>query len=381
MKILHLFKDYYPPVRGGIEFTMSRMAREAVRAGAEVTVLTSAHGLRRDSEERIEGVRVIRCAEWMRAASTPICPGMPLRLAGLHPDILHLHFPSPPGEISCLLNGRRRGILVTYHCDVVRQASIMKFYRPFAEAILDRAATIMPTSPEYLESSPYLNVRRNRCEVVPLGIELEPFAHLDRFAAAVPDLRARYGGGFALFVGRYRYYKGLETLLRAMPRASLPLVLIGGGPEEAGLRQLASELGVADRVHFLRDLDEEALHLHLAAAEMLVLPSVERNEAFGLALVEGLASGLPCISTALGTGTSFVNADGETGIVVPPRDPERLADALMRLHGDAALRARYGAAGRERAHRMFSTRAMMERLIPIYERTAGTRLAASGPGC
>lgn len=373
MKILHLYKDFFPPVRGGIESVVARMAREAVRAGAEVSVLTSAHGARRDSEDRVDGVRVIRCAEWARVASTPICPGMPLRLARLQADILHLQYPSPPGEISCLLTGRRRGIVITYQGDVVRQASLMKIYRPFAEAILDRAKVLMPTSPAYVELSPDLRRRRNKCEVIPLGIDLELFEALERGDPEASRLREHYGGPFVLFVGRFRYYKGLDVLLRAMARVQQTLVLVGDGPEGPSLRRLSAELGIGPRIHFAGDLDDAGLRSHLAAAESFVFPSVAPSEAFGLALVEALASGLPAISTELGTGTSFVNIDGETGIVVRPRDPEALAEALRILHADADLRARFGAAARARARAMFSTGAMMRSLMRVYERVAAAR--------
>jgi rhamnosyl/mannosyltransferase len=152
-----------------------------------------------------------------------------------------------------------------------------------------------------------------------------------------------------------------------------PLVLIGEGPEGPALRRLAAELGLGARVHFVGDVDDAVMHSHLAAAECFVLPSVARSEAFGLSLVEGLAAGLPAISTELGTGTSFVNVDGETGIVVPPRDPEALAGALRKLHADAGLRARFGAAARARARALFSTEAMMRSLTRVYERVVAGR--------
>ena len=139
MKIVHVYKDYFPPVRGGIEQTVARMARAQVAAGDEVTVLTSAHGVRRGSDERLDGVRVVRCAEWGRFASAPFCPGMPAALARLPADVVHLHYPNPTGELSWLLARPRAAMVVTYHSDVVRQAALMPLYGPFARAVLRRA--------------------------------------------------------------------------------------------------------------------------------------------------------------------------------------------------------------------------------------------------
>jgi len=373
VKIVHLYKDYYPPVFGGIEQTVSRLARGAVRAGHEVTVLCSAHGARRDRDEVVDGVRVIRCAEWFRTVSTPICPGMAGRLARLEADVLHLQFPSPPGEVSCLLTGRRIPIVVSYQADITRQAAILPLYRPVIHAVLGRASVIMAASPQYIEHSAFLRRYRSKCRVVPLGIDLEPYAELARHDAEATALRAAYGGGpLVLFVGRFRYYKGLRVLLEAMTRVQATLVLVGGGGEEAELRRLHARLGLGERVRFAGSLDEAGLLAHYRAAEVAVLPSILAAEAFGLVLIEAMASGLPVVSTELGTGTSFVNQNGETGLVVPPGDAGALADALNGLLADPGLRRRMGEAGRRRAHEMFSAERMVANVLDVYrEATAG----------
>ncbi len=372
MRILHLYKDYYPPVVGGVERTLSRLARGAVRAGHDVTVLCSAHGARQDRDEVVDGVRVIRCAEWARVASTPICPGMPSRLAGLRADVVHLQFPSPPGEVSYLLAGRGIPMVISYHCDITRQAAVLPLYRPVIDALLARAAVVMTSSPQLAANSPFLQRYRQKCKVVTHGIDLEPFDGLGRLDGEAVVLRARYGGGpLVLFVGRFRHYKGLPVLLRAMPRVEGTLVLVGGGAEERALRRLHAELRLGDRVHFAGSLDEHGLLAHYRAADVFVLPSVRTTEAFGLVLIEALASRLPVVTTELGTGTSFINQQGETGLVVPPGDPDALAQALNSLLGDPALRRRLGEAGQRRAHAMFSTQKMVAGTLAVYDEVVG----------
>lgn len=376
MKIIHLYKDYYPPVFGGIELTVSRLAQGAARAGHEVTVLCSAHGARRDRDEVVDGVRVIRCAEWFRTASTPICPTMPGWLRRLEADVLHLQFPSPPGEVSCLLARRRAPIVVSYQADVTRQTAILRFYRPFIHAVLGRASTIMAASPQYIEHSAFLRRYRSKCRVVPLGIDLGPYAGLARYDAEAAALRSAYGGGpLVLFVGRFRYYKGLRVLLEAMTRVQGTLVLVGGGGEEPELRRLHARLGLGDRVRFAGSLDEAGLLAHYRAADVAVLPSILAAEAFGLVLIEAMASGLPVVSTELGTGTSFVNQHETTGLVVPPGDAGALAAALNRLLADPGLRQRMGEAGRRRAHEMFSAERMVADVLDVYHEVTGGRRA------
>jgi glycosyltransferase involved in cell wall biosynthesis len=368
MRIVHLFKDYFPPVRGGIEQTVSRMARAQAASGNEVTVLTSASGGRRSAVEKVEAVRVVRCAEWARLASTPLCPGMPRALARLSADIFHLHYPSPPGEISWLLARPRGAMVVTYHADVVRQAAVMPFYRPFVRAILARAAVIMPTSEAYIGRSPFLRPHRAKCLVVPHGVDLERFDGLDRMAGRVVELRERYGTPLVLFVGRLRYYKGLDVLLAAMPAIRGRLVIVGDGPVGDRLRRQCSSMGLDGRVTFAGAVSDDALLDHLAAADLGVMPSTRTNEAWGMAMVEMMAAGLPVVCTELGTGTTFVNRDGETGLVVPPGDPIALATAINHILGDESLRRQLAAGASRRAHALFSREAMMTGVGQAYAR-------------
>lgn len=376
MKIVHLYKDYYPPVFGGIEQTVSRLALGAAHAGHEVTVLCSAHGARRDRDEVVDGVRVIRCAEWARVASTPICPGMAGKLARLEADVLHLQFPSPPGELSCLVTHRRTPIVVSYQAEITRQVALLPFYRPVIHAVLDRARVILSASPQYIEHSAFLRRYRAKCRVLPLGIDLGPYAEAARHDGAAAALRARYGGGpVVLFVGRFRYYKGLPVLLEAMTRVPGTLVLVGGGGEETELRRLHARLGLGERVRFAGSLDDAGLLAHYRAADVAVLPSTLAAEAFGLVLIEAMASGVPVVSTELGTGTSFVNQHETTGLVVPPGDPGALAAALNRLLADPDLRRRMGEAGTRRARELFSAERMVADVLDLYREVTDGRRA------
>jgi rhamnosyl/mannosyltransferase len=375
VRIVHLYKDYYPPVEGGIERTVWRMARGAAAAGADVTVLTSAHGARHTSEERLDGVRIVRCAEWARFLSTPFCPGMPGRLASLEADILHLQFPSPPGEISTLIAKRSVPVVVTYQSDIVRQAALLPVYGPVVRAILARARVIMTTSPQYLDHSPFLQPHRAKCVVIPLGIELEGFSGNGAVDAAAADLRARHGTPHILFVGRFRYYKGLDVLIDAMPAVRARLVLVGAGPEEARLRAQCARLGLGERVVFAGSVEDRMLAAHYRAADLFVLPSTHPSEAFGLVMVEAQASGRAVVSTELGTGTSYVNVHGETGLVVPPRNPAALAAAINRLLEDLPLRTRMGDAARRRCRQLFSSEHMVSSVLRVYESVVGSPAA------
>ena len=205
-----------------------------------------------------------------------------------------------------------------------------------------------------------------RVVVIENGIDLERFRGVDG-----ARVRRELGLGdlpLLLCVARMDAEKGSETLLRAMPLVArgAHLAFAGEGPRLAEWTELAARLGVAHRVHFLglrNDVDEL-----MAASTVVVVPS-EYEEAFGLAVVEAMASSRPVVVTRSGAMPQLL---GDAGIVVPKRDPEAMASAVNRLLNDAALAARLGHLGRARAERNFSMEAYVDRTLAVYGRVLRT---------
>ncbi len=363
MRILHIYKDYYP-VLGGIENHVRLLAEAQARRGHEVTVLVTAPGLRTERYE-LGGVQVIKAGRLATVASTPLSLALPWELAHLRPDIAHLQMPYPVGEVAQWLLGRARYTVATYQSDVVRQRRILALYAPLLRRILRSLDRVLVTSPGYLATSPFLQPVADRCRLVPLGIDVRRFLRAD--AEAVTALRRRLGTPLILFVGRLRYYKGLQHLLRAL--VELPdahLAVVGTGPMEAEWKALAAELGLMERVTFAGDVPDADLPAYYHACDLFVLPACERSEAYGLVQIEAMAAGRPVVCTELGTGTTFVNQSGETGLAVPPANPQALATACHTLLGDAELRRRLGEQGRRRALEEFDVTRMAERVEEVY---------------
>lgn len=362
MKIVHVYKDYYP-VLGGIENHVRLVAEEQARRGHDVTVLVTNRSLRGALSEP-NGVRLIKAGRFGTVASTPLSLSLIGWLRRLPCDIAHLHFPYPVGELAYLAVGKGRRMVMTYHSDIVRQKDLLHVYAPFLRRVLQRADRIMPTNQRYVETSPYLRPVASKCTVVPLGIDLSRFAAAD--PQQVEAIRQQHGQPLLVFVGRLRYYKGLEYLIRAMADVQARLLVIGTGPMAKPWKALTAELGLTGKVIFLGDVDDADLPAYHYASEIFVLPSSQRSEAYGVSMLEGMACGLPAISTELGTGTSYVNQNGETGLVVPPADSGALASAINRLLANEELRAQYGAAARARAWGLFSLEAMVDRILDVY---------------
>ncbi len=368
VKILHIYKDYYP-VLGGMENHIKMLAEALVQRGYKVTVLVT-HPTARTHIEEINGVHVIKAGRLATLASAPLSISLPLLLRRQRPDIAHLHFPYPIGELSQLLCGHASHVVITYHSDVVRQKGLLRLYRPLLWKVLHRADRIIATSANYIESSPYLSQLRHKCTVIPLGIELERFLHAQ--PAQVQQVKDTYGSPLLLFVGRLRYYKGLQYLLAAMPEIPCKLLVIGSGPMETEWRQLAALLGLSEKVFFLGKISDEDLPAYYHACDVFVLPASERSEAFGTVQVEAMASALPVVCTELGTGTSFVNVHGQTGLVVPARDAAALGAAILLLLRDEHRRQEMGQRGRQRALREFCLQTMVDRVSSLYDKVLAT---------
>lgn len=378
MRVLHIYKDYAPVV-GGIE-NMIRLLAEGTRAaGIDAEVLVTNTGPRTEIG-LVNGVPVTKAGRLLNISSAPVSLDFYRHLARLEQgaDIVHAHLPYPPGELGHLFLGRSRRFVLTYHSDIVRQRVLGAFYRPFLRTVLRRADLIAVASQAYIDSSPFLRPHADKCRVIPFGVDLREFASTATVASAAQALRAQVGPRpLVLFVGKLRHYKGVDVLLDALAQTDAHLLIIGTGMMEAAWRQRARANGLDARVTFLGEVDDAQKIAAYHAADLFVLPSTNRAEAFGIVLIEALACGLPLVSTELGTGTSFVNQHGETGFVVSPNDPVALAGAINAILTNDELRVRMREAALARARLLFSKEALVSNTIRLYQEALSTAAPAA----
>jgi rhamnosyl/mannosyltransferase len=217
---------------------------------------------------------------------------------------------------------------------------------------------IVANAPSYAQTSPVLTSidLRDKVKIIPLGIDENTYPrHGDD--SVLDRLGISGGEPFVLFIGVLRYYKGLHTLIEAAPQVGAKIVVAGSGPEYLALKEQADCLQARNVIFAGQVTDAEKVSL-LKHCRALVLPSHLRSEAYGMVLVEASMYGKPMVSCEIGTGTSFVNIDGETGIVVPPENPTELASAVSMLLTDDELSKRYSKAARLRYEQYFSGEAV-----------------------
>lgn len=287
-------------------------------------------------------------------------------------NLLHLHAPNPWGDIAALACSSDVPVVMTWHSDIVRQARLLRLYRPLQRRALERADRIVVFTPQHYASSEQLHQVdvESKITTIPIGID---FSRLDQplsgdLARCPPVDEFARGRPVLLSVGRHVYYKGYRYLLDAVAQLDIDavLVLIGTGPLTPELKQRAVELGIAERVLFLGEVDEPTLVAALHRSDVFCLPSIEPSEAFGIASAEAMACGKPTVVCELHNGVNFLNQNGVTSLTVTPRDVPALADAIRTLVKDDALRLAMGRRATEWVRSRFSIQAMRDQTIEMY---------------
>lgn len=366
MRVLHAFKDAYPPTRGGVELHVHEITRSL--EGFSFSVLTSSRSRERRVHDR-QGVRFVETPEQCRVSSAPVTWSWRRELRDSDADLFHFHMPNPVGELALLASSVTTPVVASYHADPVRSPGLAHVYSPLQQRFLTRADRILVASPMLADTAP-LRPHRDRVSVVPYGFDP---ARWQPSAEEVDALRRRHPGPIVLFVGRLVWYKGLDVLLEAMRSVDATLVVAGDGPKRAELEAQAHRSGLGPRAAFVGPLSDHERAAYYRAADVFAVPSTSRAEAFCLALLEAMAYGTPAVSTEVGTATSWVNVSGQTGVVVPPGDTSALATALNELLADDARRRELGEAAAARAHSRFPLQAMVDRLSAVYLSTTAPR--------
>jgi rhamnosyl/mannosyltransferase len=364
MRVLQLGK-FYEPVVGGIETHLSLLAEGLAASGVDVEVLVHNAGWA-TVRESVRGVPVTRAGSFGRMLSADFSPGL-IRELSRACDILHIHVPHPIGMLAYVLARKRpHALVVTHHSDIVKQARIRTALEPLFRTVMGRADAIVATSERYVASSTELTPYRSKVRVIPYGIDLGSYSPDLRRSSRARELRARYGSPLLLAAGRLIYYKGFDILLDAMKEVRGHLLLIGDGPLRDELQQRARRNGVQDRVTFVGSVQHADMGPYYGAADVFVLPSVARSEAFGIVQIEAMAAGVPVVNTSLASGVPGVSLDGVTGLTVKPNDTAALAGAVRCLLEDGALRVRLAAEARKRAVELFTAQRMVAETLDLY---------------
>ena len=377
MRILQIGKFY--PIRGGVEKVMWDLTEGLAAKGIACDMLCCmTPGSTPDEKDAprhtLEGKnhclrfseksRVVCVPAFARLAATMLSPAMVrwLRKHRDEYDILHIHHPDPMAALALRLSGFKGKVVLHWHSDIVSQQMLLKLYRPLQSWLIRRADVIIGTSPVYLEASPWLKDVQDKCRVVPIGIRA-----VDASPEKAAALRQQYPDQtLVLSIGRLVPYKGYTYLVDAMKwlPEHFHLIIGGEGPLREDLEKQIAENGLEKRITLSGYLPSEELPAWFAAADVFVLSSVMKSEAFGIVQIEAMSCGTPVVATSIaGSGVSWVNKDGFSGRNVPPCNPEALANAIQEVSEN---RDSYGSNARRLFEERYTYGQMIDSVEEIY---------------
>lgn len=365
MRVLHFYKTYLSETVGGIEHVMFELCESGAQHGIESQVLTlSANPTPAVIPFGTHEVHRARLDVQLASTGFSYSVFKQFRELAAEADVVNYHFPWPFMDVVHFLSGLNKPSVVTYHSDIIRQKHLLKLYQPLMSRFLASADRIVAASPNYLHTSDVLKNFPEKTRVIPYGLNKAAYPKTDTERMA--RWRERLGERFFLFVGVMRYYKGLHILIEALKDIDYPVVIVGAGPLEAELHAQAAALGLRN-LHFVGRLDDEDKAAVLELSYAIVFPSHLRSEAFGISLLEGAMYGKPMISSEIGTGTSYINIHGETGLVVPPSNPPAFREAMRTLWENPAQAAAMGAKAEARYRKLFTADEMGRQWNELYQ--------------
>ena len=350
MKIAQI-SPYFPPHVGGVEYHVKELAEGLVGRGHEVTVASSVG--------RWAGRMIIIPS--IDIFYSPI----PLKLPEFQADIYHSHIPSP---IFAYRFRHKAPHLVTYHNDVVLPDAFQGHALPrklaavaekasnnLVRPVLDEAEVIIATTMSYARTSPVLQDYLDKVRVVPNAVDISRYP------------QSMMKGNYVLYAGRMVGYKGVATLIQAMKEVQkteeLDLVLVGDGEDRHRLEKMAEKLPLQAR--FTGRLERSMFIDTISRAEMLVLPTQSRLEAFGIVLLEAMA----CETPVLAYNTPGVNEVARKGGCVYS-SREELSELIIRLHHSPAWRAELGRKGRRAVEENYTWKRAIDLMESVYRDVA-----------
>jgi glycosyltransferase involved in cell wall biosynthesis len=381
----------FPPYPGGIGNVAYYNSLELARLGHEVVVFTPNERDLETAGENIFQIKYLRPV--FRYGNAAFVPQLFWQLSSFAKatedkgfDIIHLHYPFFGGAkvvwLRKLMN-RKVKLIITYHMDVVGKgwlSWLFKFNNKFIlPLIIKMADKVIVTSFDYVENSNIAGLVRENKEKfieIPCGVLPDHFYPQEKDNNLLVKHNLTANGKIILFVGnldRAHYFKGVNYLLRAFAlivknnsAEKIRLLIVGQGDLLSRYKILSEKLGIGDKVIFTGYISNEELPGYYNLADLFVLPSIDKSEAFGLVLLEAMASGKAIVASDL-AGVRSVVKEGENGLLAKPGNAEDLAQKISYLLSDESLRKKMGEAGRRHAKEFYSWGKIGKQLETIYK--------------
>lgn len=370
----------FPPYKGGIGALAAQNARILSRAGHEVTVFTPHYDVNKPVSEERDGYVIQRIPALIKFGNAAFAPSIYQALKDF--DVVHLHYPFfGVAEVVWLLKmarGESLKLVMTYHMDVVGEGALNFIFSAhrhlLMRSIVNSADMVIGTSRDYLEHSDIkLLMPENPLKFmdIPPAIDVHHFRPVDGSAVGQRHGIDKNLERVVLFVGGMdpaHYFKGLEVLLNAVSKIKTPfkVILIGSGSLQQKFKEQSISLGIENNIIFAGSVSYNDLPEYYSFADLFVLPSIDKSEAFGIVSAESLACGTPILVANL-PGVRTV-ADGGVGSTFVAGDPDALALRLQEMLNNTEMLREMGAEGRKKVLNEYAEEVVLEKLLEAYKK-------------
>lgn len=335
----------FPPDKSGIGNVAYNFSKILNRKDQTVTIFTPDYGQTKQEKYDLE---VIFLKPWLKYGHGAFLPQLLFKLSDF--DIVYLHYPFfGTAEIVWLakiLFPKKFKLIIHFHMDVDSSSFLFKILslpaKIIRNSLFKRADTITGASLDYVKNSRIAKIYKKypaKFREIPFGVDTGKFT---------PSSQKKDGNiKNILFVGaldKAHYFKGVDILLKALSQSLIPnhqLLIAGDGDLKPQYEQQAKELNISDKVKFLGKVPDEKLPEIYRQADLFVLPSINKNEAFGLVLLEAMASGLPVIASDL-PGVRTVFQIGQQGLLAQPGNANDLKSKIEEILNNDILREKMG---------------------------------------
>jgi len=377
---------FYPKIGGGENYAYNISKGLRKKYKWEIIVITSNHEKRERKEEIMDGIKIYRLPFWFKISNTPINPIWYFQIKYIikkeKPDAIIAHTSVPfISDLAARVCNNIPFILM-HHNDLIKGNILLNllcklYYFAIGNDTLSISDKIIATSKYYAQNSTYLKKYFKELDIVPPGVDVLKF----NLNVNKGYLKKKYGNHhFVLFVGQLdksHIHKGINYLLDAILLVkkdfkNIVLLIVGKGDNIKNYKNYAQKLSVEKNVIFTKLVPIDKLPEYYAGSNVTILPSLNNSEGFGMVLIEAGACGKPVIGTNVG-GIPFVISDQKTGLLVPPKDSEALAKAIIKILKDPELAKKMGENGYKNVKENFIWDKQIEKTKKIIEESLGKK--------
>lgn len=369
MNILQTPIRFFPFI-GGVENYAYNLSKEMVKLGHSVKVIC-ANEPWMVADAEIDGIKIKRLSYIGKLGNTNIMPKFFTNIVQEKFDLIHTYFPSPwSPDVSAFVGKIKKKPTVLSYCnDIITDYHLEGFIAKTYNTTLLRftlklADKIIILQPNYITQSSYLKPYKNKIECIPVGVDTKKFE---------PTRIEKHNENVLFFLSvldESHQYKGLNYLLRALRIVKkdvkdVTLIIGGGGKLQKYYKEMADSLGIKNSVKFVGVIPDDEIVEYYNKCDVFVLPSSEKQEGFGIVLLEALACKKPIVSTEI-VGIAKDVKERNVGRIVAPKDVTGLARGIVEILSDKENAKRMGKEGRELIEEKYSWKVIGKIFERVY---------------